>query len=321
MKHTIWTLVLLALLCVTLLLLPGCGDAPGSSDPDAPGGSAPNGAASTGDGVFADPTEADAAFQALLQEALAAGEPKQLWAADFCTEQRREAATWRCELLDCRELREELLERLLPAAVVRKQSSEPGSDTVRYELRMGSQKLACNCDQTHITIRNLTSEQVRELLPQAEEWLEEKCGLELREWAGHTDALSVYTFCVDGLPIVPKQMANSYNPWYCGLWGDRDSIAIQFPFTLGEQAGTVSLYEHFSPEELRMTLEFGFDPSKQIVEAYRSCELCYLPDGQRELLVPVWWVRGTSCNLETGAKTPFELWLDAETGQLYDRMD
>lgn len=329
MKQTLWRRLLLVLICAALLLLLGCGDetgtnvpnAPGASVPNAPGGSDPNAASNTGESVIADQAEADAAFDALLKEALAAGEPKQVWAEDFCTEQRREAATWRCEDLDCLELYEALLERLLPDAVAKKKTSSPDGDSVRYDLRMGSQKLACTCTQSMINITSLTSEQVRELLPKAEEWLEEKYGLELQKWTGRTEAPSVYTACVDGLPVVPKQMANVFNPWYCGLWGDRDSIEIQCPFTLGEQAGTVSLYEPFSPEELRMTLEFSFEPSKQVVEAYRSCELCYLPDGEKEMLIPVWWVRGTSCNLETGAKTPFELWFDAETGQVYDRME
>ena len=329
MKKTILALALLALLCVTLVLFLGRGDetgttvsnAPGASVPNAPDGSDPNAASNTGESVIADQAEADAAFDALLKEALAAGEPKQVWAADFCTERRNEAAVWRCEPLDCRELYEELLERLLPDAVVKKKTSSPDGDSVRYDLRMGSQKLACTCTQSMINITSLTSEQVRELLPKAEEWLEEKYGLELREWTGYTSAAAVYTACVDGLSIAPKQMANVFNPWYCGLWGDRDSIEIQCPFTLGEQAGTVSLYEQFSPEELRMTLEFSFEPSRQVVEGYRSCELCYLPDGEKEMLIPVWWVRGTSCNLETGAKTPFELWFDAETGHIYDHMD
>ena len=167
-----------------------------------------------------------------------------------------------------------------------------------------------------INITALTSEQVRELLSRAKELLEKKCGLELREWTPF-----VYTACVDGLPIVPKQMANVFDPWYCRLWGERGSIKIEHPFTLGEQAGTVSLNDLFSPEELRTTLEFGFDPSKQVVEVYRSCELCYLPDGQRQSLVPVWRVRGNSYNLQTGANKSFERWFDAETGQEYDRME
>ncbi len=328
MKKTILALALLALLCVTLVLFLGRGDetgstvsnAPGASVPNAPGGSDPNAASNTGETLFADQAEADAAFDALLKEALAAGEPKQVWAEDFCTEQRKEAAVWRCEFLDCRELYEELLERLLPDAVIKKTSASGESET-RYDLRMGSQKLVCHCRRSYIRIGSLTSEQVRELMPQAAEWFEEKCSLELREWTGRTEALAVYTGFVDGLPIAPNGRMNSFGTEHCGLWSEPGTIYLWYPFTLGKQAGTVSLNEQFSPEELRMTLEFSFDPSKQIVEGYRSCELCYLLDGQQELLVPVWWIRGTSCNLETGKKTPIELWVDAETGQVYDRME
>ena len=315
----------LALLCVTLVLLLGRGDetgstvsnAPGASVPNAPGGSDPGAASNTGESVFADPAEADAAFDALLKEALATGEPKQVWAEDFCTEQRREAATWRCELLDCRELCEELRERLLPDAVVKKKTSSPGGD-VRYDLKMGRQKLICVCTPYGFDINNLTSEQVRELQPKAAEWLEEKCGLELREWTGYVPALSVYTACADGLPIAPDTRVNGYYGVRCGLWIDRDSIEICYPFPLSEQAGTISLYDLFSPEELRMTLEFSFEPSRQVVEAYRSCELCYMPDGDKKMLLPVWWVRGSSCDLETGEKHKIELFFDAETGQSYD---
>lgn len=321
MKQTLWRRLLLVLICAALLLLLGCGDETETTVPNAPGGSDPNAASNTGESVFADPAEADAAFDALLKETIDAGEPKQVWAADFCTEQRKEAATWRCELLDCRELYEELLERLLPDAVVKKKTSPPDSDEVRYDLRIGSQKLVCNCGQSFLDITSLTSEQVRELMPRAAEWLGEKCGLELREWTGRTEGLSVYTGFVDGLPIAPYGRMNSFGSGRCGLWSEPGTIYLWYPFTLGKQAGTVSLYEQFSPEELRMTLEFSFDPSKQVVEAYRSCELCYLLDGQQELLVPVWWVRGTSCNLETGKKTPIELWVNAETGQVYDRME
>ena len=330
MKHNLWTRLLLALICAALLLLLGCGHETGSSVPlppgtsgsnvpdtsasNAPDASEPDAASNTEESVYDNQAESDAAFNALLQSAIAAGEPKQVWAEDFCTEQRKEAAIWRCELLDCQELCAELLERLFTGAEVTKKSST--DDGIRYELRFGIQKLVCTCNQSSINITSLTSDQVRELLPRAKEWLEEKCGLELSEWTPY-----VYTACVDGLPVVPKQMANVFNPWYCRLWGERERIEIDFPFTLGEQADTVSLYESFSPEELRMSLEFGFDPSMQVVEVYRSCELCYLPDGQRELLIPVWRVRGNSCDLQTGAKKSFELWFDAETGQVYDRME
>ena len=187
-------------------------------------------------------------------------------------------------------------------------------------MKMGSQKLACNCKRSMINITSLTSEQVRELLPQAKEWFEEKCGLELREWTGYVPALSLYTACADGLPIAPKARVNGDHTLTCGLWIDRDSIAIWYPFTLGEQTGTISLYEQFSPEELRLTLEFDFDPTKQVVKAYRSCELCYLFIQEKEVLIPVWWVRGTSCDLDTGVKHKIELFFDAETGERYDRI-
>lgn len=327
MKQKLWTRLLLALICAALLLLLGCGDETGSTAsnvPDAPASNAsdafdPDAPVVTGESASVDQAEAEAVYLALLQSAIATGEPKQVWAEDFCTEQRKEAEVWRCELLDCEELGEELLELLLPGAEVKEMIQR--EDGIRYELRLGVQVLACTCEPYSINITLLTQEQARELLPRAKEWLEEKCGLEFREWTGPTGDATVYTARIDDLPVVPKQKENLLFPWYCRLWGDRGSIKIEFPFTLGEQAGTVSLNDMFSPEELRTTLEFGFDPSRQVVEVYRSCELCYLPDGQRQSLVPVWRVRGNSCDLQTGAKKSFERWFDAETGQEYDRME
>lgn len=309
-------LKLLALLCAALLLLPGCGNGVDPSNHDIPGSSDPNWAASPVESSFVDQEEADAAFDALLQEALAAGEPKQIWAEDFCTEEREEAAVWHCELLNCTELCEEMQKRLLSEAVVKKQSVLPDGER-KYELRMGREKPVCTCSQDYLNITSLSSEQAKELLPRAKEWFTEKCGLELREWTGRAGALAVYTACADGLPIAPMARDGGFI-WNCGLWGESGAIAAYYPFTLGEQAGAVSLRETFSPEELQMTLEFQFDLSQSRVEAYRSCELCYLLVAEKELLVPVWWVRGTSCSLETGAKAPIELWFDAETGQRYE---
>lgn len=321
MTQKLRTRLLLALTCAALLLLLGCGDDTGGSAADAADASAPNAAENSGESAFAEQADADAAFEALLKEALAAGEPKQLWADDFCTEGREAAVVWHVERLNCEELGEELLTRLIPNAVVKKKS-QPNSDTTTYELRMDGTKLTCMYDPDNVFLQGLTTEQLNELLPQAEEWFAGKCGMELRKWTGRTNALAAYTGCIDGLQIVPRVWMNAPGmheyAMDCGLWSEPKRIAIYYPFTLGAQAGTVSLNESFSLEELRMTIEFGFDPSKRVVEAYRSCELCYMLDGQKEMLVPVWWVRGTSCNLETGGKKPIELWFDAETGQQYD---
>lgn len=308
MKRTLFKRLLLALCCLTLLCLLGCGGGAGSSvaGTGAPGGT----------GAPVDRAEADAAFEAQLQAALAEKEPKQLWAEDFCTEQRKEAAIWRCTMLNCAELYPELLERLFPEAVEQKKTVYPSEPNhVTYQLKADGRKFNCSCGASYLDVTGLPSERVEELLPQVVDWLAEKTGLEQRKWPGHISASSAHTGCVDGLPIAAPADTNQGG---CGIWRQAGGFEILFPFTLGEREEMISLYELFSPEELRLTLEFDFHSSEPVVEAYRSCELCYLFKERKEQLVPVWRVTGTSCNYETGRKTPIELFFDAETGQLYD---
>ena len=57
---------------------------------------------------------ADPALEAEIQAALAAKEPKQIWAENFITETRKEASIRRYTALDCRELYPELQELLFP---------------------------------------------------------------------------------------------------------------------------------------------------------------------------------------------------------------
>lgn len=250
-----------------------------------------------------------------LQAALAAREPKLLWAEDFLPERSREdAAVWSCKPLNCMELSAELFERLFPDAVV-KEKSRTVSETT-YELKLDGESFSCNFSESHIRLMNLSSERSEALLPQVTDWLAEKTGLEQRKWPGRVPpAIDVYTGCVDGLPI--SATADSSVRSF-GVSREPNSISIHAPFTLGEQEKTISLYELFSPEELRRTIESRFDPLEPVVEAYRSCKLCYLYVAKQERLVPVWWVAGTSCNYETGRRKQIELFFDAETGQIYD---
>ena len=94
-------------------------------------------------------------------------------------------------------------------------------------------------------------------------------------------------------------------------------LDIWMPIIVGEAVRTVRLDDLFSPEEIRMTAEFIFNPAAPVIEVYRSCELSYLIDEQKGLLIPVWWVKGTKYNYETGKEAAFEMVFDAESGELY----
>ena len=341
MKQTLWRRLLLVLICAALLLLLGCGDetgstvsnAPGASVPNAPGGSDPNAASNTGESVFADQAEAEAALEAELQAALAAKEAKQLWSQNCFAETRDEASVWRCALLDYTELYPELLEALLPNATVKNRTegeADPESpDGVRGAITLvlssAGKKLTCSIENAFLSISGLDLEGASELMPKAAEWLAEKTGLEQGMLTGscsmRVDASEISVGWVDGLPILPKAVG-TLGDVQCGLWrarsGSGNSLQFGMPFSVEESAGTVRLRDSFSPEELRMTMEFSFDPRGSVIEVYRSCSLCYLFRQRDSLLIPVWLVKGTRYDLETGGRASFELVVDAETGEIFD---
>lgn len=264
----------------------------------------------------------DSALDAKLQDALATKEPKQLWAEDLFPENKEEVSVWHFSRLDCTALCQELLEQLFPDA--NNYREQHSADCKIVTLKIHRAEIMCTADTSDIRIRGLTSNQIKELLPVATKWFTDRTGLELREWQGHNMSLipasRVYTDSVDGHPIgVLKTLpvSNKLDGTH-GLQVASQGINICSPILVGEQAGTVRLWEQYSPEELRMTAEFSFDTEKPVVEAYRSCELCYLIHEQKGLLIPVWWIKGTQYNYETGKETAIEMVVDAETGSFFD---
>ena len=308
---------LLTVICLALLLFCGC-----VSNPES--GSSGKVRDPSEESVYASRSadEVEEALNRELQAALDAKEAKQIWAADFFSETRREARLWHYTVLDCAKHYPELQTLLFPEAKVTKKQATDG-DGSRLELKLDRAKLTCIFDTRNVRFTGLTAKQFKELFPKATDWAADLTGLELREWTGFDrniiSAYCVYTGAVDGIPIGAMtfgRVSGKLEPGH-GLWLSSTGMELRLPISVGEEAGTVKLFDRFSPEELRMTAEFNFDPSSPVVEVYRSCELCYLIHEQKELLVPAWWVKGTRYDYETGKKTAFEMVFDAETGSIY----
>lgn len=266
----------------------------------------------------------DAALEAEIQAALEAKQPKQLWAADFFLETRQELPVLQYSAApDLTACYPELLELLLPDAAISKKKVSPDG-TVQVRLKQGRTEIICNVYTGMISINGVTSGQAAELFPKAEAWFAEKTGLELREWEGSFRLGSAYRAAVgtvDGVPIGPLSCdsfgTNRLDQGH-GVWLNNTGVELLGPILVGEELRTVKLFDSFSPEELRMTTEFNFNPDEPVIEVYRSCELCYLIHEQKGQLLPVWWVRGTRYDYESGTETPFEMVFDAETGGMYD---
>ena len=266
---------------------------------------------------------ADDAFEAEIQAALEAKQPKQIWAEDFFPETREEVLILRFTVLDCTALYPELIELLFPDATVTKKSGSPDG-VFQVQLKQGRTSIRCTCDTSSIIISGLPSKQMKELFPKAADWVAEKTGSELHEWTGYDryrlPAYLVYTESAGGLAIGAmknSQLTGRLHPGH-GIALDNATLTISLPISVGEAVGTVGLFDQFSPEELQMTLEFNFDPNEPVIEVYRSCELCYLIHEEKGLLIPVFWVKGTRYDYERGTETAFEMVFDAETGSVYE---
>lgn len=331
---------LLAATC--LLLLTGCGrnkptvavdtsNGPtGTSIPDSTVGTqritAPDPDDDLDGPVYTEPPyilEDDDPLAPKIQEALAAKEAKLIWAEDCFSETRQEVKYRRFTFIDCNELYEELLKELFPDATLEKR--EESLDGLRLEMRSGEISFVCMVDinGVYVSLDWLPSGLSETLLPKAAGWLAKKAGVEQREWAGFdptlTIALKQYTACVDGIQVgalyhnhVLTDIIDCH-----GVKSTLDSLGLFLPISVGEEAGTVKIRDSFTQEELRKTLEFSVDPNGSAIVVYRSCELCYMIDEARSLLVPVWWVKGVNFSTDTGEGKPFEIIYDVETGSRY----
>ena len=266
---------------------------------------------------------ADPALEAEIQAALAAKEPKQIWAENFITETRKEATIWRFTSLDCTALYSELQELLFPDVSKAKKISNPDG-SFQMQLKQGRTTIICNCDSVSINILGITSKEAKELFSKAVDWYAEKTGLKLQEWTGYDMArirnYRVFSGSVDGISIgemTYNRIGNNRLDTGHGVMLNNFGLDIWMPIIVGEAVRTVRLDDLFSPEEIRMTAEFIFNPAAPVIEVYRSCELSYLIDEQKGLLIPVWWVKGTKYNYETGKEAAFEMVFDAESGGLY----
>ena len=266
---------------------------------------------------------ADDAFEAEIQAALEAKQPKQIWAADFFPEIREEVPILRFTASDCTALYPELIELLFPDATVTKKSGSPDG-VFQVQLKQGRTSIRCTCDTSSIIISGLPSKQMKELFPKAADWVVEKTGSELHEWTGYDryrlPAYLVYTESAGGLAIGAmknSQLTGRLHPGH-GIELDNATLTISLPISVGEAVGTVRLFDQFSPEELRMNAEFMFSADAPVIEVYRSCELCYLIHEEKGLLIPVFWVKGTRYDYERGTETAFEMVFDAETGSVYE---
>ena len=259
-----------------------------------------------------------------IEAAMAAKEAKLIWAEGCFSEPRQEVKTWRYTTIDCNELYEELLKELFPNATVEKR--EDYLDSTHFELKSGEAKFICVVESTGYAtyFHQLPAGLGEEIFPKEADWLARKTGVEQSIWTFYDrmrfNGEAVYTGCVDGIQIGALSISpvNNKLQGYYGLRSDRGSVILYSPIIVGEAAGTVKLSNGFSQEELRTTLEFNFNPDEPVITVYHSCELCYLLDSVKGLLVPVWWVKGVHYNYETGDATGFEIVYDVETGSRYD---
>ena len=268
--------------------------------------------------------ETDDPLADVIQASLAAKEPKLIWAEDCFVETRQEAKLWHFTFVDCNGFFEDLVKELFPDAPVENREETP--DATVIELKSGQDTLRCISDVNgrFINLFRLPDDLGETVLPKAVGWLSQKTGVELHEWTDfdtvRIDAAQCYTGQVDGMQIGALyclQINNQLQGYYGICLSPSGNIEFCSPISVGEEAGTVRLNGSFSQEELRLTLEFGFNPDLQEITVYRSCNLCYLIHEAKGLLVPVWWVKGVRYNLETGEGRPFELVFDAETGAQY----
>lgn len=254
-------------------------------------------------------------LDAEIQAAIAEREPKQIWCEEFFTSTREEARLFRFTNLDCIELYKELLDSLFPGATITKQKKT--IEGVQLEMTLDRVTITCTSTPQYINIRGISA--VKDIMDSAADWLKAKTGMEVCEWTGYDktriSANKIYVSCADGIPIgaTAYGMMKSF-----GLWGENTGIVVFSPIALGEDVRTVQLNNRFSPEEFRMAAELNFIKDMPIIEVYQSCELSYLIHEERGMLVPVWWVKGTRYNYESGGKTDFEMVFDAETGSLFD---
>lgn len=259
-----------------------------------------------------------------IQAALDAKEPKLIWAEDCFVETRQEAKRWHYTYVDCNGFFEDLVKYLFQGAT--EKTREKTVEVTWIELQLGQNTIRCISDVSgrSINLFWLPTGVGEERLPKAVEYLAGKTGVELREWTDfdtmRIDAVRCYTGNVDGIQIGAscyQQITSKLSGYYGVELSPSGNIEFCSPISIGEEAGIVRLNDSFSQEELRSTLEFDFDPSLPEITVYRSCRLCYLIHEGKELLVPVWWVKGVRFNLETGEGRPFEIVFDAETGEKY----
>ena len=268
--------------------------------------------------------EDDDPLAAEIQAALAEKKAKLIWAEDCFSETRQEAKIWRYSLIDCNELYEELIEELFPDATVEKR--EETLDGLRLALKSGQTSFGCMVDINgyYINFFQLPSGLGETLLPKTADWLSKRTGVEQREWTDFdptiTNGIKKYTACVDGVQVgalfhnhILVDLIDCHGVDVSNL----GSLCLSLPISVGAEAGTVRLSDVFTQEELRKTLEFSFDPNGSAIVVYRSCELCYMIDEARSLLVPVWWVKGVNFSTDTGEGKPFEIIYDVETGSKY----
>jgi hypothetical protein len=268
--------------------------------------------------------EDDDPLSAEIQAALAEKKAKLIWAEDCFSETRHEAKIWRYSLIDCNELYEELIEELFPDATVEKR--EETLDGLRLALKSGQTSFGCMVDINgyYINFFQLPSGLGETLLPKTADWLSKRTGVEQREWTDFdptiTNGIKKYTACVDGVQVgalfhnhILVDLIDCHGVDVSNL----GSLCLSLPISVGAEAGTVRLSDVFTQEELRDTLESRFNPNESTIVVYRSCEICYLIDEAKSLLVPVWWVKGVNFSTETGEGKPFEIIYDVETGSRY----
>ena len=344
MMHVKRWILMILLGAACLLLLASCGSDEHSANTDISNGpigtnihdtnvEAQKNTASDHDGfedgqIYTEPPyilEEDDPLAAEIQAALAEKKPTLIWAEDCFVEERKEAKIWHYTLVDCNGFFEEMLEELFPNAPVENREESPGATVI--ELKSGQNTLRCVSEVSgrFINLYRLPGDLGETVLPKAVGWLSQKTGVEMWEWTdfdtARTDAIAYYTGQVDGLQIGAASIL-PINGKLQGTYGvylaPSGSVEFFSPISVGEEAGTVRLDGDFSQEELRLTLEAYFNPSEPLVKVYRSSRLCYLIHEEKELLIPVWWVKGVNFDLETGKGTPFEYVFDAETGSRYD---
>lgn len=216
------------------------------------------------------------------------------------------------EALDCTELWPELKEYVFPNASLRSESQEDGTRILNYSD--GTRSFSVQLNSVSLFLEGLPREEATESLGQIKACLEEKTGFPQAQWTGPApDAQWLsYGMLIDGIPVDVKM--DSPLPVSCVFVQPNGKLILWNPILPGEPSARFALGDCISAEELRSTVETGWEKRIPMAAELNECSLIYYLDGDTMTLRPGWSLTGTGYRFDTGKMEPVELLIDAITG-------